>query len=165
MGCGKSTVGRALARRLRWDFIDLDHLIEHRAGKRITEIFEQSGEAGFREIEGEVLVSLQEFERVVVATGGGIVTHAENLERLRSLGYVVWLDVPEEEVYQRIAHSTHRPLLHTENPRETVRKLFALREPMYRAAADCIIAASRSPRRKIIDSILQRAGQYFGTAP
>src|SRR5688572_23766995 len=92
MGCGKTTLGARLAQMLGLKFVDMDDCIVKKAGCPIPEIFARNGEAGFRRIESEVLDELQQREHLVIATGGGVVTVPENLPKLRSLGFVVWLN-------------------------------------------------------------------------
>ena len=97
MGCGKSTVGRLLAERMRLPLIDLDEEIARAAGKTIPEIFAQEGEAGFRARETAALERALAREDGVIATGGGIVTRAENIRMMREKGFVVWLCRPLED--------------------------------------------------------------------
>jgi shikimate kinase len=136
MGSGKSSVGRLVARTLRGRFVDTDRLVVERAGRDITDIFATNGEGFFREEESRALCSLLGGRGLVVATGGGIVTVAANLAALKELGFVVWLTASEETIWDRVSRNTKRPLLRTENPRETVRTLLASRNPLYEKAAD-----------------------------
>jgi len=110
MGSGKSSVGRMLAERLGWEFIDTDERVEAKRGLRIHELFRQEGEATFRELERGVLESLPS-KRVVVALGGGAVVAAENRGILRSKGILVWLDAEPETLAERISPEDPRPLL------------------------------------------------------
>jgi len=110
MGSGKSRVGRALASRLGWDFIDTDERIERAAGMKISEIFARDGEPAFRRLESEALQALPT-ERCVVALGGGAVVSAENRRVLREKGTLVWLDAPPETLVARMGESQKRPLL------------------------------------------------------
>jgi shikimate kinase len=103
MGAGKSTVGRYLASRLSYSFVDTDHLIEERAGADIPWIFDVEGEAGFRARETSTLDSLLGIDRHIVATGGGIVIRPENHEKLKRLGKVVYLTASVEQLLARTA--------------------------------------------------------------
>jgi shikimate kinase len=136
MGSGKSSVGRLVARTLGGRFVDTDRLVVDRAGCEITEIFAEKGEAHFRLEETRVLRSLLGSQHLVVATGGGIVILPENVAILKKLGPVVWLTASEEMIWERVSRNRKRPLLHTENPRETLRALLAKRTPLYEAVAD-----------------------------
>ena len=135
MGCGKTTVGNLLARQLGFQFIDTDQLIVKKAHRPIPLIFEQEGEAGFRALESAVLEDLAGTDRAVIATGGGIITVPDNVPRLRGLGLVIWLNPPEEILFQRIMRNHDRPLVRTGNPRQTVHDLLTLRRPLYTSAA------------------------------
>ena len=110
MGSGKSRVGRALATRLGWDFVDTDERVEKAAGMKISEIFARDGEAAFRRLESEALAGLPT-HRAVVALGGGAVISAENRRRLREKGTLVWLDASPATLVERIGESQKRPLL------------------------------------------------------
>jgi shikimate kinase len=114
MGCGKSTVGRALADELGWRFFDLDEEIEKAAGESITEIFEKRGEEEFRALETEALKKRVRDVRMgrpqVIALGGGAFTRQENFELATHHGVTIWLDTPLDVIERRIAEETHRPL-------------------------------------------------------
>ncbi len=142
MGCGKTTVGQLLARQLGFRFLDTDQLIVKKARRSIPDIFSQEGEAGFRALESSVLEDLAGTQRSVIATGGGIITVPDNVPRLRALGLVIWLNPPEEVLFQRIMRNHDRPLVRTPNPRQTVRELLAVRRPLYTSAADLDVDVS-----------------------
>jgi shikimate kinase len=114
MGCGKSTVGSALADELGWSFFDLDQEIEKAADQSVTEIFERDGESGFRAKESAALQKLVRGVRMgrpqVIAMGGGAFTIQDNFELATNHGVTIWLDAPIEVIEQRIAEETHRPL-------------------------------------------------------
>lgn len=143
MGAGKTTIGRALARRLGWRFIDSDHEIEARTGVSIPTIFEIEGEDGFRKREAQVLRELTELRNVVMATGGGIVLAPENRERLRENGFVAYLDVPPQQLYERTRHDRNRPLLQVAEPLKRLQELHEQRAPYYREIADLVIDGAR----------------------
>jgi len=127
MGSGKSRVGRALASRLGWDFLDTDERIERAAGMKIAEIFARAGEPEFRRLESEALAALPT-RRCVVALGGGAVLSAENRRVLHEKGTLVWLDAPPETLVARMGESQKRPLLAGLDRAARVARLTALRE-------------------------------------
>ena len=137
MGSGKSTVGRALQQRLGYPLVDMDQVIEQRAGKSIPEIFATDGEPAFRDMETALLKELADpaAPRRIISTGGGIIGRAENRTLLKNLGYVVWLHAPAAVILARTSKSHNRPLLHTENPAEKINSLLAEREPLYQETA------------------------------
>ncbi len=137
MGAGKTSVGRALAAKLGWAFVDLDPRIEARQGRTVAEIFREQGEAAFRRMEAEalreLLVELESAPRSVVALGGGAFVQAENARLLKEFAApVVFLDAPVEELRRRCRHlGDARPLYADENH---FRQLFAARRGGYMAA-------------------------------
>lgn len=167
MGCGKSTVGRELHRRLNYLFIDTDHEIEARSGKSIKEIFGgEGGEPEFRDMETNLLRELAETAtdgtRRIISTGGGICGREENRELLRHLGYVVWLHAPMNVIIERTSKSQGRPLLYTEDPAERIRTLMAQREPLYRESAHLDIDTAGLDFKEISVGILESARYFFG---
>ncbi len=162
MGSGKSTVGRMLARRLRFQFLDTDRLLEERSSMTIKDMFAQYGEAYFRERETATLESLSGIRRHVLATGGGIVTQPRNHPLLRALGWVVQLSADPDELYARVAKSTDRPLLQTENPLERVRTMVEERRPLYNAAAQFTVNSTGLAREQVVELILAEAREIFG---
>jgi shikimate kinase len=154
MGSGKSSVGRELARRLRYHFADTDALIRARYGKSIPEIFAEFGEEEFRQAETEVLEGLVGSAEFVLATGGGIVTRPGNLALLRKLGRVVWLSANEETIWRRVSRNPNRPLLQTEDPRQTIHDLLLLRAPLYRSVADVIVETSGLTHQEVAKHVL-----------
>ena len=114
MGSGKSTIGRVLADRLGWHFVDLDEEIEAAAGMPIFEIFDQRGEDEFRALEREVMrANVRDIERgrpTVMALGGGAIVAAENFAMIENNGITIWLDCPLETVRRRVGETAHRPL-------------------------------------------------------
>jgi shikimate kinase len=141
MGSGKSTVGRVLARRLGWGFVDMDERIEARAGRRIAEIFQEQGEPAFRQEELAVAQELRSEVRQVIATGGGAFAEAPTREALRAGAYTVWLAAAFEALARRVPTDGSRPLA---ADREIMRGLLEHREPFYRSA-DLTVDAMDSP--------------------
>jgi shikimate kinase len=134
MGAGKSSIGRALARRTRLSFIDTDKRIEEEAGCTISELFAREGEAAFRQREADLLARLAGDTPSIVATGGGIITQAGNWHLLRRLGTIVYLRASADVLFDRVRRHSHRPLLQGDNPRATFDALFAARKVLYEQA-------------------------------
>lgn len=112
MGCGKSTFGRKLAAQFKWDFIDMDDYIEEKFKKSISAIFNEEGEARFREIESEVIVELASLKKVVVSTGGGTPCFNNNDELLNEFGLSVYIALPPETLFDRLkGEKAKRPLI------------------------------------------------------
>ena len=139
MGCGKTTVGRQLAKRLRRRFADADHEIEARTGVRIPTIFEIEGEAGFRQRESKVIAQLAEETGLVLATGGGAVLDPANRELMAKSGLVIYLNAPPALLYERTRHDRNRPLLHVADPLAKISELFVIRDPLYREVAHVVV--------------------------
>lgn len=156
MGCGKSTVGSALARRLNWPFADLDAEIERREGCSIPAIFAADGEGGFREREHEALHEQAELSLAgaprVVALGGGTFAFARNRSLIRRVGIAVWLDGEAALLWERVRPEAHRPLA---RDRERFRALHAVRRQFY-AQADFRVAADGTPS-EVLGRVLQLA--------
>ena len=140
MGAGKSSVARYLARRSGLTSIDMDTYIERRENKRISKIFEEVGEEGFRAIETEVLRELASNEEpMLISCGGGIVTREENRAIIGDRGFAIHLEVDADEAASRISDKSSRPLF---NDIEAARARLADRMPLYREVADATIVTS-----------------------
>ncbi|MBE9198238.1 MULTISPECIES: shikimate kinase [unclassified Nodularia (in: cyanobacteria)] len=133
MGAGKTTVGQLLANHLGYRFLDTDDVITQSAGRSINQLFAEEGETAFRQLESDVLAQVCAYTRLTVATGGGIVLRPENWSYLHH-GLVVWLDVPVELLYTRLAEDTTRPLLQDADPKGKLRSLLEQRTPLYSQA-------------------------------
>jgi shikimate kinase len=153
MGTGKSAVGRPLAAALGYRFLDADTSVERVAGRSIPELFDQAGEAGFRDLETAVLGQIASWHSLVVATGGGVVTRPENWGHMQQ-GVVVWLDAPPELLLQRLAADpSPRPLLQTTDPPARLTSLLAQRQPLY-AQADLHIRQAGEPIEEVAAAVL-----------
>ncbi len=140
MGCGKSTVGIRLSYRLRRVVEDTDKLIERKAGKSISDIFKEDGEAAFRQMETNCLKELMALkEERIISTGGGLPMRVENHELLKQLGCVVYLRISPQCVWERLKNDTTRPLLQCDDPMAKIEELLAKRAPVYEQAADVIL--------------------------
>lgn len=133
MGAGKSICGRVLARRSGRCFVETDDVIVARDGRSIPEIFRQDGEETFRQLEGEVLEDLALQTGNVIATGGGLPCREGRMERLKTLGTVVWLDGDFRELYERANRTGGRPMLQGRSPAD-VEALYRQRTAFYRQA-------------------------------
>ncbi|MFW5904960.1 MAG: shikimate kinase [bacterium] len=146
MASGKSAVGRHLARRLGWTFLDADREVEAEAGRSIPRIFAEEGEDAFRRHETEVMQRLLARRQVVLASGGGWPCREGRLERLPEGTLSVWLRVSPREAVARASRSSHsRPLLDVERPGDRARELLAAREPFYRKAHLAVDTEGRTP--------------------
>jgi shikimate kinase len=162
MGVGKSTVGRRASSLLGLDFVDMDSLVEERAGVSVAEIFAKEGETGFREREAKLLSELLDMAKqrsLLIATGGGVVTFGENIGKLTGAGIrVVYMHAAPAVLYGRLMGDRRRPLLQNTNPREALERLYLVRHPLYlRAATDVLEVDSRlaTTTNKLIELIKQ----------
>lgn len=153
MGAGKTTVGRRLAELRRMDFVDSDQEIERRTGVDIAYIFEKEAEAGFRAREAKVIEDLSRRFGVVMATGGGAILDGDSRKALSARGYVVYLHADIVQQLRRTGRTSHRPLLQNDNPEETLRRLFEVRDPLYREVADLVIETRSRPAKVLADEI------------
>jgi shikimate kinase len=154
MGTGKSVVGKALEQKTGLPRFDTDEIISSKSKMPISEIFSTHGEEHFRDLETETLRSMSLEEPAIIVTGGGIVVRGENVDLLRQLGTVVWLDADQATLRMRIRRLTDRPLLQTANPEATLSELLAVREPLYRKAADLRVDISQKNPEEIAELIL-----------
>jgi shikimate kinase len=155
-GGGKSTVGRHLARQLGLRFFDADVEIERRIGCSIRVFFEREGEPSFRDVEQQVVGELVGHADAVIATGGGTVLREANRHALRNATTVVYLRSTAEELFRRLRHDTHRPLLQVADPLRKLRDLYADRDPLYRQTAHFIIETGRPSVPSLVNMILMQ---------
>ena len=154
MGAGKSTIGRQLARRLQFDFLDSDREIERRSGVDIATIFDFEGEAGFRQRERAMIDELTSLDDTVVATGGGAVLDPLNRSRLSDRGLVVYLATTVDEQLRRTRHDQQRPLLQVADRRATLERLERERDPLYREVAAIVIETDGRRSAGTVDRVL-----------
>ena len=136
MGCGKSTVGKNIARKSGKKFVDMDSYIEEKAGMRVSEIFEKYGESGFRDMEHEACRELSLEKNLIIASGGGALTFERNVEVFKQNDVIVLLDVPLDTI---------RPLLQRPDKDEAMAELYEKRLPLYQAAADVTVKGEETP--------------------
>ena len=160
MGMGKSVVGKALEQKTGLPRFDTDEIISSKSKMPIKEIFSIHGEEHFRNLETETLRSMSLEEPAIIVTGGGIVLRAENVDLLRQLGTVVWLDADEATLRTRIRGLSDRPLLQTANPRAALSEVLAAREPLYRRAADLRVDVSQKNPQQIAELILENIRNF-----
>ena len=156
MGCGKSTVGRNLARKTGKRFVDMDAYIEKKTGKTISEIFTDQGEDGFRDIEHEVCLELAEKSNLIIATGGGALTFERNVEVFKGKDIIVLLDVPLERIRYRLRNDKVRPLLQRPDKNKAMTELYNKRYPLYKAASDVTVKGKNTPiqtTRAVMDAV------------
>lgn len=145
MGCGKSTVGSLLSRKTGMSFIDLDSYIEKKENKTVSQIFEDSGEEYFRQLEREAAQELSQKNGLVIAAGGGTLTYQVNVDTFRRTGRIVLLDVPVDVVAARLKNDSTRPLLNRPDKDKAMKELYDKRLSLYKSAADITVDASQSP--------------------
>ena len=147
MGCGKSTVGKIIAKKTGKKFIDMDSYIEEKAEMKISEIFEKLGENKFRDMEHEACKELSEMNGMVIASGGGAFTFDRNVEVFKGKDKIVLLNVPLETIKFRLRNDTVRPLLQRPDKDKAMEELYNKRFPIYKKAADIIVAGKNTPMK------------------
>lgn len=158
MGTGKSTLGRLLAQRLGYRFIDTDSEIEARIGHSIARLFSERGEASFRQLEEELVAELAEQSGLVISTGGGLVLNPRNVTALRKNGQIICLTATPEEILARVSAQEHiRPLLQEADPLKKIRELLRQRSAAY-AQFPQLPTSGRTPE-ELIDRLLERIGR------
>jgi len=155
-GGGKSTIGRQLARRLRWEFVDTDAAIEKQIGCSIRQYFEQAGESAFRDVESKVIDALTRMSNAVLATGGGAVLREQNRRTLKERCTVVYLRSSPEELFRRLRNDTQRPLLQVDDPLAKLRQLHAERHPLYDEVAHFRVDTGRTSVATVVNTIVMQ---------
>ncbi|MEM7294136.1 MAG: shikimate kinase AroK [Pseudomonadota bacterium] len=155
MGAGKSTIGKYLAQHLKLRFADTDSEIESRTGADIPWIFDVEGEEGFREREQQVVQEMTLWDKVVLATGGGVVMRSENRNALAARGFVVYLYATVDEQVRRTRRDRRRPLLQRGDPEQVLRTLMEVRDPLYKEIADHIIETDGCSPRTVAQRLVK----------
>jgi shikimate kinase len=163
MGAGKSSIGRRLALRLGIPFVDADAEIEKAAGMSISDIFTVRGEAEFRAGEARVIARLLESGPQVLATGGGAFANLDTRSAIAAKGISVWLKAEFEVLMKRVKRRHDRPLLKTDDPGATLRRLMEERDPIY-ALADLTVQSRDVLHDKIVDEIVSALAGQLGIA-
>jgi shikimate kinase len=159
MGTGKTTVGMILAERLNCPFADSDALIEARANLSISDIFKSYGEKYFRILENEVIRNIINIGRMVIATGGGAVLNPENFKIIKENGIVIALDASPDTLWARLKNDCTRPLLASDNPRNTLESMYKIRRPVYSQAHHVVSVDDKNPEQ-IVEEIIQKLKQH-----
>ncbi|WP_353532262.1 shikimate kinase [Cognatishimia sp. WU-CL00825] len=155
MGAGKTAVGRALAAKLNVPFLDSDAEIVKAANLSIAEIFDRDGETFFRQKESQVIDRLLDEERGILSTGGGAFLAEGNRAMITEKGISVWLDADLELLWQRVRHKDTRPLLHTPNPKATLREIYEQRVPIYAKADLSVKSLTAYSIENMADRVLE----------
>lgn len=156
MGAGKTTIGRALARRLGKSFYDADHELEARTGVSVPTIFEIEGEEGFRQREAQVIGELTQIDQIVLATGGGAVLREDSRAALSARGFVIYLRAQPRDLWMRTRNDQNRPLLRTADPLARLEDLYHMRDPLYTEVADLVVDTGRQRVNVLVAQILNR---------
>ena len=155
-GSGKSTVGRQLAKQLGLGFVDSDAELEKRLGMPIREWFSRHGEDAFRDLEQDVIEEVTCRADTVIATGGGAVLRPSNRDALHARTHVFYLRTTPEELFRRLRHDSHRPLLQVEDPLARLRELFKDRDPLYRRVAHFVVEGGRPEMTALLSMVLSQ---------
>jgi len=154
MGSGKSLVSSKLAEILKRKVVSTDELIEEREGRPITEIFKESGETHFREIEKKIVKQVSEAKNIVIDCGGGVVLNQDNIVNLKEKGVLVYLSASAKSIYENIKDKTHRPLLNVNDPEEKIGELLDQRKSLYEQA-DMVIETDGKSTEQICGEIVE----------
>jgi shikimate kinase len=155
MAVGKTVVGRKLALRLAWPFVDLDRAIEEAEGMKVRKIFEHKGEAFFRDLEKRKLSEVLGRSGQVVATGGGAIVDEDNLRLLKEKSLLICLSATPQTLAQRAGSGRRRPLLHGEDRKSKIESLLSQREKIY-AQAHLVIDTSALSIDEVVEKILEQ---------
>lgn len=154
MGCGKSTMARILSDETGKELVEMDETIEDENAMSINEIFEKYGEQHFRDLESQLIVRIADRGGAVVSCGGGAVLREENVKNMRRNGKVLYLSATPETIYERVRHSTKRPLLNGNMNMEYIAQLMEKRLDFYENAADEVICVDGKDTKEIASEII-----------
>ena len=145
MGCGKTTVGKQLAKITNMEYIDIDQYIEHQQNTTISNIFAEHGEDYFRDLEHKASTELGKNEGCIIAAGGGTLLFERNIQALKQNSIIVLLNVPLNTIKHRLRYDKKRPLLQRPDKDKVIEEMYTKRLPLYKKAADVVINANKSP--------------------
>ena len=155
MGCGKTTIGKCIAKLSNLKFIDMDDYIINKSGMPVTEIFDKYGENYFRDLEHNACKDIALMKGVIIAAGGGALTFERNIKALKKYnGKIIFIEIPLNEIAKRLKGDKSRPMLNCDNKDKAMKELYEKRYPLYKAAADYIIDGCNKPE-KIAQVILK----------
>lgn len=154
MGTGKTIVGKELAKKKKWRFLDLDDLIELREKRTIADIFTKEGEPYFRRTEKQALKEVSKEKKFVVACGGGVVINPDNIKTMKETGIIICLSASPQVILARTSTYRHRPLLNVADPKKQIELLLKIRAPYY-AKADKIIETSKCSIKEVVGKIIK----------
>ena len=156
MGAGKSTIARALKNKYGMQLVEMDEQIEVEEGMKISEIFAVKGEPYFRQLETQLLISLQQQENTVVSCGGGVPMRECNVEAMRKSGKIIYLSAEPETIYERVKNAHTRPLLEGNMNVPYITELLQNRLPNYLKAADRIVRVDGRDVEEICREIMEK---------
>lgn len=155
---GKTFVGKAVADKMNWSFVDADQVLERQQGRSIAKIVKSGGWKEFRELEKELLKQLIKSKKHVISTGGGVVLDPDNIKNMKNTGLVVWLEARPETICKRLANdektATQRPALTDQGVLGEITTVLEQRTPLYKDAADLIISTDKTDVEKICVQII-----------
>lgn len=157
MGSGKSTLARILSEKLGWPAISTDAVVESKEGKKIVNIFKDSGEAHFRRLEHEAILEVANKRGFIVDCGGGVVLNPKNMDALKKTGTLVYLSCDADVIYKRVKTQPKRPLLDVSDPLAKIKQLLKERQPYYQQA-DLTLDTSDGDLSRVAQAIIQKVG-------
>lgn len=160
MGSGKTSIGKRLSIKMRWEFIDMDDFIEKREGLTINEIFATKGETYFRNTERELCKRFGNAKCKIIATGGGVIKNEKNVKDLKKGGVIVYLKSTPETIAYNLRNDNTRPLLMCEDKLGRIRELLEQREPVYQKYADITIDVSDLNLEETLNTITKEYEEY-----
>ena len=157
MGAGKTTIGKILSNKLNYDFIDLDKVIEEKSGVKINTIFEIEGESGFRDRELQVLSDSLEKDKVIISTGGGIVTNEKSRAQLiKHNALIIYLKANLQTLCNRLKNDNSRPILNVDDKEQVIERILEEREPYYQDLADMDVDTSHMKSIDVVKFIIKK---------